>query len=241
LDKYNIIKIPDVNSTNSYALSLRPTKLFKEGLVIVSDFQTKGRGQRENTWESEKGKNLIISVVIEPNISIEQQFDISIIASLSLVNCLLDLGIESKIKWPNDILVNSQKIAGILIQNLIFKNIITHSVIGIGLNVNQLIFDDYTPKATSLKLEINNNFNLEKIQNKLLSSLQNTIETYHSEKNLEVEYLNLLFQKDKVAVFESRFQRFNGLIKGIGDRGLLIIETENIVKEFDVKEIKMLF
>ena len=241
MDKHNIIKLSDVDSTNNYALSLKESKVFKEGLVIISDFQTKGRGQRGNNWESEKGKNLIISVVIELNISIEKQFDISKIASFSVMDCLLSLGIESKIKWPNDIFIDKHKIAGILIQNVISSNIITHSVIGIGLNVNQLIFDDYTPKATSLKLELSQNFVLEEIQSKLLNSMQNRIKDYRSGADTEVEYLNALFQKDKVSVFAKKSQKFNGIIRGVTDRGLLIIEAENSIKNFDLKEIKMLF
>ncbi|MEC9209657.1 MAG: biotin--[acetyl-CoA-carboxylase] ligase [Bacteroidota bacterium] len=241
MDKLNIVKLSDVDSTNNYALSLRESTAFKEGLIIVSDYQKKGKGQRENYWESEKGTNLLISVVIEPCISIEKQFDLSKIAAFSVMDFLYVLGIESKIKWPNDILVGNKKIAGILIQNVLCKNIITHSVIGIGLNVNQFVFEVYMPKATSLKLEMKKNFVLEEIQNELLSSMQNRIQAYRSGKESEMEYLNALFQKDKVAVFESKSQKFNGIIRGITDRGLIIIETENSIKKFDLKEIKMLF
>jgi len=150
LDKCNIINISDVDSTNEYVLSLKERKIFKEGLVVVSDFQKKGRGQRGNLWESEKGKNLIISIVIEPGISIKNQFDINKITCVAVRDFLFSLGVKSKIKWPNDILVNKNKIAGILIHNLISKGKIGYSVIGIGLNVNQLIFDNYIPKAISL-------------------------------------------------------------------------------------------
>ena len=144
-------------------------------------------------------------------------------------------------KWPNDILVGKQKIAGILIQNLISDNIITHSVIGIGLNINQIVFDDFNPKATSLQLEINKHFVLEKIQNKLLNSIKNRVVAYRSGVALEADYLKALFQKDKVAVFESQSHKFNGIIRGVSDRGLLIIEVDNMVKEFGLKEVKMLF
>ena len=87
----NIINISDVDSTNNYALSLKHQKVFREGLVIVTDYQTKGQGQRGDNWESEKGKNLIISFVVELNIPIEKQFDISRIASLSVIDFLSPL------------------------------------------------------------------------------------------------------------------------------------------------------
>lgn len=241
MDKYNIIKISDVDSTNDYALSFKESRAFREGLVIVSDFQTNGQGQRGSRWESEKGKNLIISVVIEPNISIEKQFNVSKITSLSVVDCLLSFGIESKIKWPNDIIVNKHKIAGILIQNITCKNMITHSVIGIGVNINQLIFDDFFPKATSLKIELSKSVLLEEIQNRLLSALQKRIIAYRLAEYTEFDYLNVLFQKDKISVFESRSQKFNGIIRGVTDVGKLIIETETEVKEYGLKDIRMLF
>ena len=241
MDSHNIIKLTDVDSTNNYALSLKGSKVFKQGLVIVSDFQTKGQGQRGNSWESEKGKNLIISLVIEPNISVKKQFDVSKIATISVMDFLNSLGVPSKIKWPNDILVGNKKIAGILIHNVIFRDTISHSVIGIGLNVNQLIFDAYDPKATSLKLEMKKKFNLEEIQKELISSIQNRIRAYRLGKDIEAEYLIGLFQKDKVAVFKSKSQKFNGIIRGVTASGLLMVETEKSIREFDLKEIKMVF
>jgi BirA family biotin operon repressor/biotin-[acetyl-CoA-carboxylase] ligase len=242
LDKYNIIKLCSVDSTNNYVLSFRKSNEFKEGLVVFSEFQKKGRGQIGNIWESEKGKNLLVSILVEPDILLEKQFDISKIASSAVIDCLLSYGIKPKIKWPNDILVGNKKIAGILIQNIISLNgKITHSVVGIGLNVNQLIFDDYVPKATSLHLELKKNIILEEIEYKLLNTFRNAIKVYRSDQYSSTQYLNALFQKDKVVVFESKSQRFNGVIRGVDDSGMLLVETENLIKRFTMKEIKMLF
>lgn len=241
MNRYNIVNISDVDSTNDYALSLKKSKLFQEGLVIISDFQKHGRGQRANQWESVKGKNLIISVVIEPNIQIEKQFDINRIVSLSVMDCLFILGLESKIKWPNDILVKKRKIAGILIDNLISKDKIRYSIIGVGLNINQLIFKEYNPKATSLAIELNKNLILEEVENLFLSSLRNRIKTYRSGKDMELEYLDLLFQINKVMVFKSNSQIFNGIIRNVNKKGFLVIETEDEIKHFGLKEIEMVF
>jgi len=241
LFKHNVIKIPVIDSTNSYALSLKDTRAFKEGLVIVSDFQTNGHGQRETNWESEKGKNLNISVLIEPKILIERQFDISILISLSIIDCLTNLGIKSMIKWPNDILVRNKKIAGILIQNIISSDIITHSVIGIGINVNQLIFETYIPKATSVKLELNKDIIVEELQNSLLNIMKNRLNDYRSGVDINFHFFNKLFKRDIVSVFQNKSKKFNGIIRGVSEMGLLIIETESEVKEFNLKEIRMLF
>ena len=242
MDKYNIIKLHSVDSTNNYVLSLKESDKFKEGLVVFSEFQTKGKGQRGNLWESEQGKNLIVSILFEPDILADKQFDISKIVSSSLIECLLNFGIKATIKRPNDILVGSKKIAGILIQNIISASgKITHSVVGIGLNVNQLTFDDYVPKATSLQLELKKNIILDEVKYKLLNNLRNIIKVYRSGQYLGTQYLNALFQKDKVVVFESNSQRFNGIIKGVEDSGLLLVETEDSIKRFAMKEIRMLF
>ena len=144
----NNIILKQAGSTNSYALELKNTAVFREGLVVTADFQTGGKGQRGKEWESNRNENLLLSVVVEPNISAENQFDINFLSSLAVMDCLNDFHIDSHIKWPNDILVNKFKIAGILIQNLISKNIITHTVIGIGLNINQVKFSNFFPKAT---------------------------------------------------------------------------------------------
>ena len=238
---FNIIKITDVDSTNNYALSLQKEKFFREGLVVIADFQTQGRGQRGHKWYSHKGLNLTFSLVVESKITIERQFDLVMIASLSIRDLLLSLGIKSYIKWPNDILVNKQKISGILIDNIISKGIITYSIIGIGLNINQRVFEDYSPKATSLSLQLNKSLILKDIQDKLLNCVKNRLDIYRSGISIKEEYLTSIFQKDRVTVFESNLERFNGIIRDVTEDGLLIVETNNFIKRFNLKEIKMLF
>ena len=242
MNNYNFIQLCNVDSTNNYILNLKGSNNFKEGLIVTTDFQTNGKGQRGNSWESEKGKNLIFSILIEPDIIVEKQFDLSKIISVSLIDCLSFFGLRSSIKWPNDILVEKKKIAGILIQNIISKSgVITHSVIGIGLNVNQSIFNDYLPKATSLSIELKKNFVLKEIKFKLLNSLKKNIEMYREGANFDLKYIHKLYMKDKVSVFESDSIKFNGIIRGVKESGRLIVETSESVKKFAMNEIKMLF
>jgi BirA family biotin operon repressor/biotin-[acetyl-CoA-carboxylase] ligase len=241
LDKYNILKFCELDSTNNYALSLKSSLLFREGLVITSDFQSSGQGQRGSVWESEKKKNLLFSIVIEPNISISHQFDLNVISSLALIDYLQSLGINSKIKWPNDILVDSRKIAGILIKNIVFKNKITHSIIGIGLNVNQINFGDYRPKATSCFLELHRSCLINEALTNLLNFFHHRIDSYRANQFLIDEYLNNLFRKDKVSFFENNSERFSGTIRGVNRNGLLEIEIQRRIRNFNLKEIKFLF
>ena len=237
----NNIILKQVGSTNSYALELKSTAVFKEGLVVTADFQTGGKGQRGKEWESNRGENLLLSAVIESNISIDNQFDLNILSSLAVMDCLKSYDIDSQIKWPNDILVNKCKIAGILIQNLISKNRITHTVIGIGLNINQIEFTKFYPSATSVQKELGATINISDVKDSLLNALQLRLENYRLNSDLKEEYLSNLFQKDKVATFESNNQKFMGIIRRVTKSGLLQIETENSLKEFNLQEVKMLF
>ena len=238
---YNIIQLNDVVSTNNFALTLKGSQLFKEGLVVISDFQKNGRGQILNGWESDKGMNLLISIVIEPNINICSQFDISKIASLSVMDSLFNLALAPKIKWPNDILVRKKKISGILIDNIVSGNRITHSVIGVGLNVNQVLFNDYLPKATSLCLECGKKIILDDIKYILLKNITNRLKSYRMGSNFDKEYLEGLYQKDSIALFSTTYETFNGIIRGVSERGLLIVERNGYLNYFDLKEIKMIF
>jgi BirA family biotin operon repressor/biotin-[acetyl-CoA-carboxylase] ligase len=237
----NNIILKKGGSTNSYALKLKNTAVFKEGLVVTADFQTRGKGQRGKEWESNSGENLLLSAVIESNISINNQFDLNIVSSLAVMDCLKSYDIDSQIKWPNDILVNKCKIAGILIQNLISKNRITHTVIGIGLNINQIEFTNFYPSATSIQKELGAVIKIADVKDSLLNALQLRLESYRLNSDLKQVYLSNLFQKDKVANFESSNQKFIGIIRAVTKSGLLQIETENSLKEFNLQEVKMLF
>ena len=238
----NHIKLETINSTNDYTLSLNDSLVFKEGLVVTASYQSGGNGQRGKAWESNVNENLLLSVVIEPKIKLDEQFLISKIVSLSLCDLLNSLNIDAKIKWPNDILVNKQKIAGILIQNKLKGNYITHSVIGLGLNVNQLVFEVFSPLATSLRLQLSNVYDVSNIQSQFLSFLFERLKRLKAGENQENEYLKVLFLKDKLAAFESNNKQFMGIIKGVSESGALLVQLENdSIYAFENQQIKYLF
>ena len=238
----NHIKLDSIDSTNSYVLSLQKRGVLKEGLVVTANYQSGGNGQRGKTWESNINENLLLSVVIEPMISISKQFEISKIVSLSICDLLTFLGLNPEIKWPNDILVSKQKIAGILIQNKLKGNLIIHSIIGIGLNINQMHFEEYSPKATSLQLLLNKKSEVDKVQDELLQFLSVRLKQFRSGYSYEEEYLSSLFLKDKPAAFESDNQKFMGIIKGVSQSGELLIQTESdSILSYKNQEVKYLF
>lgn len=158
----NIIKLDAVDSTNTYAATLLKNQKHPEGLVITAIYQTSGRGQMGTIWHSAPGESLTFSVILMPTfLKVEQQFLLSMAISLGLVEYLKIKSVTNGIiKWPNDVLVNRKKIAGILIENSLKGNQMTHSVVGIGVNINSGIIG-LPETATSLQLETGRHYDLE--------------------------------------------------------------------------------
>ena len=166
IGKTHIIKAT-LESTNSFLKQIIHSKEVKNGTIVSTKHQTTGRGQRNNVWESERNKNILMSFVFFPNnIPAENQFIISKAVSLSILDLLLKYKKNVKIKWPNDIYIDDKKIAGILIENSLRGSEISNSIIGIGLNINQTFFSNKLPNPTSLKLETNKNYKTEEILTK---------------------------------------------------------------------------
>ena len=221
---------------------MKGTLIFKEGLVVTSNYQTNGNGQRGKSWESSADDNLLVSIVIEPNILTENQFLLSKCVALALYDLLILYTNDVSIKWPNDILIGKQKIAGILIKNILKGDKITHSVIGVGLNVNQVKFKSYFPQATSLNLLLDKTFDINRIQEELLTFISERLKQLRNGVDQNGDYLYALFLNNKVATFETEGQRFMGIIKGVSRNGKLQIQLEDDgVTEFGNQEVKFLF
>lgn len=123
--------------------------IYADGDVIVADFQTDGRGQRGNVWASKKGQNLMFSMVCEIPVPVYEQFYVSMLAAVAARDAVCQMGLECQIKWSNDLYVKGCKIGGILIEHHSMGEFLTKSIIGIGINVNQVEFDPSIPNPTS--------------------------------------------------------------------------------------------
>ena len=137
-----IIKLSTVDSTNNYTAKLITQTKIPFGTVIMADFQSKGKGQRNQSWVSEKYKNLLVSIFVNSSfLNTKSIFYLSKITALALREFIYDtLQMETLIKWPNDIIIGDKKIAGILIENQWKNNYIKSSIIGLGININQVVF-----------------------------------------------------------------------------------------------------
>ena len=179
-----VISLPSCHSTNQVASDLLSAGKATDGMVITTNSQTAGKGPRGNTWESEPGKNLTLSVVVKPNfIQIESQFDLTVIASLSVVKTLQGMGLpDALIKWPNDIYYQGSKLGGILIENTVRSNRLEWSVIGIGLNINQKQFQ--VRNATSMAVLGGRDFKLKQVQDDLIEHLNHYYRKLKSGKSV---------------------------------------------------------
>lgn len=240
-----IIKLNATSSTNEYFKQMLSVNSIEDFTVVVTDNQTNGRGQMGTKWISESGKNLTFSVLKNDlNLDALQQFKLNIAVSIALYDALQTFNIPNLyIKWPNDILSANHKICGVLIENILVGSRIQQSIIGIGLNVNQILFDNL-PNVSSLKLLLGKNFDLDALLEEILFHLKKyvTNDFLHADKSINL-YTEKLFRLDKPSTFKNENDElFMGFIKGISPYGKLKVMLEDeILKEFDLKEIKLLY
>jgi len=214
--------------------------------VVMTKYQTQGKGQMGTIWHSEKSKNLMFSVFKDTsNLHIEYPFFISMATSLALLKTLRKFSTPKlSIKWPNDILSEDKKICGILIENVIKQNTLSNTIIGIGLNVNQTEFENLL-KASSLKLMTGKVFHLDEVLQAILKNLKHYFKMLKNNEFelLKEEYEAALFRKDKPSTFKDAQGRvFTGFIKNVSLSGnLQVLLEDNIIKEFELKEIMLLY
>jgi len=239
-----IRKLNATDSTNSYLKELAKKLTLQNFTTVVTKNQTSGRGQVDNEWVSENGKNLLFSTfTIINDLKISQQKYLNFAVSLAVFNTLKNFKIPKlSIKWPNDIMSADKKICGILIENVLKNQTIYSSVIGIGLNVNQTIFSDDLPNATSLKKILKKELDLDILLDSVLKNLKETISLLNQQKYtiLENNYLHVLYKKNIPTLFKNnnRDVLFMGIIKSISKDGKLQILLENeTLQEFGIKEI----
>jgi len=165
-----IISLEEVDSTNNYAKLLLSKEEVKEGTLIRTRFQTTGRGQHQNRWESERDANLTFSLLLHPYVlPADEPFFLSQITALGVVDFLSSsYELENlSIKWPNDIYWKDKKIGGILIENLLSGQLIAHSILGVGVNINQTVFGGDVPNPVSVKQITGNDHDLETAYQKI--------------------------------------------------------------------------
>jgi BirA family biotin operon repressor/biotin-[acetyl-CoA-carboxylase] ligase len=240
----NLIKLSTVDSTNNYLKKLASnSEPLPDGTVIMAEDQFAGRGQQGNIWHAEPGKNLTFSLLLRPNfISVPQQFDLNILISVALNEVLskyLPSGLT--IKWPNDIYFGDKKLGGILIENAITGHAIKQSIIGIGINVNQINFShNLMGRTTSIAEILQKDVDLISLLNETCRQIERFYLMLKAGKYnfLRELYVNRLYRLNQTATYSHNGNVFDGIIEGIGKTGLLRIKPlAGDTKEFNFKKV----
>jgi BirA family biotin operon repressor/biotin-[acetyl-CoA-carboxylase] ligase len=236
--------LPECHSTNSEVRQIVQNNTLYEGLVLHTDHQTEGRGQRGNVWIDQSGKHLLFSVYLKPSfLEIKNQYLLYIISAL----CVYD-GIQEylkkpellKVKWPNDVYIDRKKVCGILIENMIRHRTIDDSIIGIGLNVNQN--SELMPGATSLCLESGGSLDRFTLMESIITHLEKWYLMLRAKRIKEIvsTFESHLFRLNEEARFLIGERVESGIIQGIDSSGKLIIRFSDRLESFDHKEITFL-
>lgn len=241
MERYNnIIEFKELSSTNDYAVEITRQKYVPDFTVVRSDFQTKGRGQIGNAWVSNAGENLLFSVVLHPtHIPANNQFILSQSVALAVRNTVSCFCEDVYVKWPNDVYVGQEKIAGILIENLLSGKIIETSIVGIGLNVNQTEFLG-VPNPTSLCKHVGQRLECGKILELFLDCLRKyyTLANGNAE-NIREEYLQNLYLRETPNLFRDSVGTFMGTIVSVDVDGRIhIVDDSGLERKYYFKEVE---
>ena len=211
--------------------------------MVLTDHQKSGKGQRGNVWLDEPGKNILMSVLLVPSyLKIAEQHLLNVVVGLSVIRCAaryIDEG-RLKLKWPNDVLIDNQKVCGILVENSLKRDKLENSVVGIGLNLNQKIFN--LPNAISLAVATDKEFDRHEFIEDLLVDLEYfLLKLKNGQQSLLLQlYHEKLYLKGEVSRFRDEEGEFDGMILGIDNIGKLIVSKESGFKNYGIKEIEFL-
>lgn len=223
------VRLEIAGSTNTYARQLIESARPDNGTVITSAFQYSGRGQGNHKWESESGKNLLCSYIFYPEIPVNQIFLLNKMIACAVHQCLEKLIGNNKglkIKWPNDILIQNRKIAGLLIETGIKGEELSYCIAGIGINVNQEIFRTFHPEAVSIKMLTGKHTDLDLVLGTLNKSLSyyNEVLINHSEEIYEYFHRHL-YLLDQLSDFMVEGNRISATIIRADNDGYLNLKT----------------
>ena len=235
----NHIQLDVVSSTNLYLRKLIIDKSINENILVSTNYQEKGRGQRSNIWESEKNMNILISFLYVHTTNNYDLFKFNMLISLAIYDFLskyFKTGL--KIKWPNDLMINNKKIAGVLVQNIEsnFK-----SIIGVGININQKEFKNFSPQATSFSNELNKEFTRNALILELMNNFENYLINYFQFNDLKNRYMLKIYKFKQQTNFLNNLKEFKGEIINFNSSGEIIIKRGDEFLSFKNGEVKMIF
>ena len=228
-----------VDSTNNYAAKLISDGQLQNGSVIMADFQTNGRGQRGNSWQSVSQNNLLFSLAFQPvSVAADQQIRINWYTALIWIKCCKRFSIDAQIKWPNDIFVGQQKLGGILIEQQIQGSIIAWSVVGCGINVNAT---PALPNACSIFELTNVRFQPKTVLNEFLDLYNGQIQLLYGDfQELKTAFEAELYGKGTIQEFiDAQQVAWHAKIIGVDEQGKLLLEKNDVVQAYDLQQVRL--
>ncbi|QES90613.1 biotin--[acetyl-CoA-carboxylase] ligase [Rhizosphaericola mali] len=241
------LELKEVESTNNYAMAFANSEEATHGIAVFAHHQSAGKGQRGKAWKDHSGENIAISFIIDTSaLSLQYQFQIIILSGLATYDLLYDYYDEMlKIKWPNDIYFGDKKAVGILTESLVKGNKWQWTVAGIGINVNQIDFEEVIQKkATSLKLLTGKDFDTVALAKQLCEKMETR---WQQLNQLGFDYLlsiynQLLYKKDEILSFRKREngEIFEGKIQSAQKDGKLVIQVKEQLQFFNFGEIEFI-
>lgn len=241
-----IIKVDAIESTNTFLKEWDRVRGLNESVCVVAKEQLGGKGQMGTVWQSKAGENLTCSVFVPiKNLKLVDQFYISMAVSQAVYDTLNSFGLPKlSIKWPNDILSGRNKVCGILIENLVNNGQLKGIIVGVGININQVEFDNL-PLAGSMKQILGRYIEIDEVLDVLLDQLQLWFDKLTQENFdiIKITYEKVLFRKNKPSTFlDAKGDAFVGIIQQVTSIGKLqILLEDEILRDFDLKEIRMLY
>ena len=228
-----------VDSTNNYAMARINAGLAKHGMVWFANEQTAGKGQRGKNWTSEKGTNIAMSLALEPTkIKINSQFHLSAAVALACFEFLEKyIDGETKIKWPNDLFWRDRKAAGILIENKLQAQSWKWAVVGIGININQTVFDKSIANAVSLKQITGKTFNPVELAKELSNLLMIKLNEASGLEETLQQYNRHLYKINELITLRKSGIKFDTVVKEVSAKGKLIT-VDAFEREFDFGEVE---
>jgi BirA family transcriptional regulator, biotin operon repressor / biotin---[acetyl-CoA-carboxylase] ligase len=238
-----IIELKTIDSTNRYAIELARDSTPPEGTAVIAGFQSDGQGQHGNSWCSDENANLLLSIILYPRFLLPADLFLLIqtvsLAITDFIKLYVDVD-QVFIKWPNDIMAGDSKMSGILINNIIEQDEIKTSVVGIGINVNQMNFPQDIPPATSLKKITFQTFNLVELRQLLFECFNFRYWQLEQKQadSIRLDYSRSLYMLEKDCKFKDKNDRiFDGKINGVENDGRIRIISDQKILYFQFKEV----
>lgn len=240
---YQLIELDEVDSTNLYLRNLHLTEE-QRITVVVANHQTAGRGCGTNTWESESGKNLLLSILVYPSmVPVAKQFLLSMAGALAIKEVLDEYTENITLKWPNDVYWKDKKICGTLIETTLSGGRMKDCVFGIGLNVNQQLFLSDAPNPVSLYQILGKEIDLKTLLHQLLNSFSKYYQMIERGQydNISGLYHLVLYRAHGFFWFRDADGEFEGSILEVEDTGRLIMRDKSgLIREYAFKEVEFI-